>query len=255
MSATTTTGLKVGGHQASSASLVSIMTALYFSILRPQDRVAVKPHASPVFHAIQYLLGNQTLDKLKDFRGFGGAQSYPSRTKDIDDVDFSTGSVGLGVAMTSFASLVQDYIRAHGWGRNWPEGRMVALVGDAELDEGNIYEALIEGWKHGLRNTWWIIDYNRQSLDAVIPAPLTGKLTTVFENMGWRVRHGEIRQAAAGFASASRAAQAILDWIDDMRQRSLFRAVLPGRGRAGARSWRTIVPDQAARGADRRRWT
>src|SRR3546814_3890588 len=68
--------------------------------------------------------------------------------------DFSTGSVGLGVAMTSFASLVQDYIRAHGWGRQWPEGRMVALVGDAELDEGNIYEALIEGWKHDLRNTW-----------------------------------------------------------------------------------------------------
>src|SRR5262247_1078742 len=109
-----TDGLKVGGHQASSASLVAIMTALYFAILRPQDRVAVKPHASPVFHAIQYLLGNQSLDKLKDFRGFGGAQSYPSRTKDIDDVDFSTGSVGLGVAMTLFSSLVQDYVRLKG---------------------------------------------------------------------------------------------------------------------------------------------
>ena len=85
--------------------------------------------------------------------------------------------------MTSFASLVQDYIRAHGWGRGWPEGRMVALVGDAELDEGNIYEALIEGWKHELRNTWWVIDYNRQSLDAVISAPLTGKLTTKAEDV------------------------------------------------------------------------
>src|ERR1700741_5103502 len=133
-------GLKVGGHQASSASLVTIMTALYFAILRPQDRVAVKPHASPVFHAIQYLLGNQSLDKLKDFRGFGGAQSYPSRTKDIDDVDFSTGSVGLGVAMTSFASLVQDYVRAHGWDLDRPQGRMVALIGDAAIDEGNIFE-------------------------------------------------------------------------------------------------------------------
>ena len=101
-------GIKVGGHQASSASMVSIMTALYFAVLRPEDRVAVKPHASPVFHAIQYLLGNQDVDQLKRFRGFGGAQSYPSRTKDADDVDFSTGSVGLGVAMTSFASLVQD---------------------------------------------------------------------------------------------------------------------------------------------------
>jgi pyruvate dehydrogenase E1 component len=104
-------GIKIGGHQASSASMVSIMTALYFSALRPEDRVAVKPHASPVFHSMQYLMGNQTRERMENFRGFGGVQSYPSRTKDTDDVDFSTGSVGLGVAITSFASLVQDYIQ------------------------------------------------------------------------------------------------------------------------------------------------
>src|SRR6476619_4269917 len=104
-------GIKVGGHQASSASLVTAMTALYFHVLRPQDRVAVKPHASPVFHAIQYLLGRQGREELERFRAFGGAQSYPSRTKDHDDVDFSTGSVGLGVALTLFASLVQDYLQ------------------------------------------------------------------------------------------------------------------------------------------------
>ncbi|HYC53504.1 MAG TPA: transketolase, partial [Candidatus Binatia bacterium] len=104
-------GLKVGGHQASSASVASLMTALYFEVLRPADRVAVKPHASPVYHAIQYLLGRQSRDALERFRAFGGAQSYPSRTKDADDVDFSTGSVGLGVAMTSFAALVRDYVR------------------------------------------------------------------------------------------------------------------------------------------------
>ena len=155
-------GLKVGGHQASSASLATIMSALYFSVLRPQDRVAVKPHASPVFHAIQYLFGHQSREKLENFRGFKGAQSYPSRTKDTDDVDFSTGSVGLGVAQTLFASLVQDYVKAHGWAKDRPEGRMIALVGDAEMDEGNIFEALLEGWKHGLRNTWWVVDYNRQ---------------------------------------------------------------------------------------------
>src|SRR5229473_4364961 len=107
-------GLKVGGHQASSASVATLMTALYFDVLRPQDRVAVKPHASPVFHAIQYLLGHQTRDKLERFRALGGAQSYPSRTKDGENVDFSTGSVGLGVAMTSFAALVQDYVRLKG---------------------------------------------------------------------------------------------------------------------------------------------
>ena len=113
-------GVKVGGHQASSASLATIMTALYFDVLRPQDRVAVKPHASPIYHAIQYLLGRQSRQKLEDFRGYKGAQSYPSRSKDADDVDFSTGSVGLGVAQTLFSSLVQDYVRAHGWALQQP---------------------------------------------------------------------------------------------------------------------------------------
>lgn len=192
-------GLKVGGHQASSASLATIMAALYGAVLRPEDRVAVKPHAAPVFHAIQYLFGHQTREKLESFRGYKGAQSYPSRTKDIDDVDFSTGSVGLGVAQTLFAALVQDYIRAKGWSQEVPAGRMVALVGDAEMDEGNIFEALIEGWKHGLRNTWWIVDYNRQSLDAVIREGLWQRLQDVFRTFGWDVvilKYGELQEAA-----------------------------------------------------------
>src|SRR5499433_1879390 len=192
-------GLKVGGHQASSASLATIMAALYFHVLRPQDRVAVKPHASPIYHAIQYLLGNQSRDRLEAFRGYKGAQSYPSRTKDVDDVDFSTGSVGLGVAQTLFSSLVQDYVRAHGWGTSRPEGRMFALIGDAEMDEGNIFEALLEGWKHGVRNTWWIIDYNRQSLDAVIREGLWARFEELFRNFGWDVvilKYGSLQQAA-----------------------------------------------------------
>ncbi|MER8804029.1 1-deoxy-D-xylulose-5-phosphate synthase N-terminal domain-containing protein [Mesorhizobium sp. M0998] len=192
-----TDGLKVGGHQASSASLVTIMTALYFSVLRPHDRVAVKPHASPVFHAIQYLLGNQTREKLEGFRAFGGAQSYPSRTKDVDDVDFSTGSVGLGVGQTLFASLVQDYLGARD--ESMPEGRMVALIGDAEMDEGNIFEALLEGWKHGLRNCWWIVDYNRQSLDAVVREGLWERFESIFRNFGWDVvilKYGSLLEAS-----------------------------------------------------------
>jgi len=190
-------GLKVGGHQASSASLATIMTALYFHVLRPEDRVAVKPHASPVFHAIQYLLGNQTREKLENFRAFGGAQSYPSRTKDGDDVDFSTGSVGLGVAQTLFASLVQDYLGARD--QTLTEGRMVALIGDAEMDEGNIFEALLEGWKHGVRNCWWVVDYNRQSLDAVVREGLWERFESIFRNFGWDVvvlKYGALQQAA-----------------------------------------------------------
>ncbi len=205
-------GLKVGGHQASSASLATIMTALYFHVLRPEDRVAVKPHASPIFHAIQYLLGNQTREKLENFRGFGGAQSYPSRTKDIDDVDFSTGSVGLGAAITVFASLVQDYLAEHKR-LDHPKGRMIALVGDAELDEGNIFECLLEGWKQGLRNCWWIIDYNRQSLDAVVREGLYERITALFTAMGWEVRvlkYGSMLEEAFKEPGGER----LRDWID-----------------------------------------
>jgi pyruvate dehydrogenase E1 component len=180
-------GLKVGGHQASCASMTSLMTALYFHALRPQDRVAVKPHASPVFHAIQLLFGRQTSDQLERFRAMGGAQSYPSRTKDIDDVDFSTGSVGLGVAVTAFASLVQDWLSARGLVPPERMGRLVATLGDAELDEGNIYEALIEGYKHDIRNCWWIVDYNRQSLDATTSDRMWDRFDDIFATAGWRV--------------------------------------------------------------------
>ena len=205
--------VKVGGHQASCASMTAIMTALYFHTLRPEDRVAVKPHASPVFHAIQYLAGNQTQEKLENFRGYGGTQSYPSRTKDIDDVDFSTGSVGLGVAITAFSSLVQDYIAARKW-KNAPDlGRMIALVGDAELDEGNIYECLQEGWKHNLRNCWWIIDYNRQSLDGVVREGLWERIEAIFGAFGWdvvRLKYGTLQKDAFEEPGG----EALRQWID-----------------------------------------
>ena len=208
-------GLKVGGHQASSASLTTLMTALYFNVLRPADRVAVKPHASPVFHAIQYLLGRQSREMLFNFRALGGAQSYPSRTKDVDEVDFSTGSVGLGVAMTAFAALVQDYVALKQWqGNAVPTGRMVALMGDAELDEGNVFEAMLEGWKHDVRNTWWIVDYNRQSLDSVISDRLFGRLDDIFRTTGWRVitlKYGTMLQSA--FATSD--GEALRRWIED----------------------------------------
>lgn len=233
-------GLKVGGHQASSASLTTLMTALYFKVLRPQDRVAVKPHASPIFHAIQYLCGHQELEKLQNFRGYQGAQSYPSRTKDTDDVDFSTGSVGLGVAQTLFSSLVQDYTRAKGWGLERPEGRMVALIGDAEMDEGNIFEALLEGWKQGLRNTWWVVDYNRQSLDAVVREGLWQRFETIFRNFGWDVvilKHGKIQKAAFEEEGGDR----LREWIDNCPNQ-LFSALTFQGGAA----WRKRLMDDLA---------
>ena len=192
-------GLKVGGHQASCASMTAIMAALYFHALGPNDRVAVKPHAGPVLHAIHYLLGSQSLDQLKNFRGLGGMQSYPSRTKDRIPVDFSTGSVGLGVAITAFASLVQDYLTAHGMMAEGDRGRFVALIGDAELDEGNIYECLIEAYKHDIRNCWWIVDYNRQSLDATSADRMFERFDEIFASCGWRtveLRYGRKLSAA-----------------------------------------------------------
>jgi pyruvate dehydrogenase E1 component len=176
--------------------------------------VAVKPHASPVFHAIQYLLGHQARDGLERFRALGGAQSYPSRTKDADDVDFSTGSMALGVAITLFAALAQDYLRLkHLVPSDEPPGRMIALVGDAELDEGNIFEALLEGWKHDVRNVWWIIDYNRQSLDSVVEDRLFQRIDALFASMGWRVvtlKYGRDLEAAF----ARRGGGALRDWLD-----------------------------------------
>ena len=207
-------GLKVGGHQASCASMTAIMAALYFHALGPNDKVAVKPHAGPVLHAAHYLLGSQSREQLENFRGFGGMQSYPSRTKDQIPVDFSTGSVGLGVAITAFASLIQDYLVAHGMLDPADTGRMVALMGDAELDEGNIYECLIEAAKHDIRNCWWIVDYNRQSLDATTADRMFRRFDEIFAACGWRVvtlKYGTQMEAAF----VEKGGAALKAWIDD----------------------------------------
>ncbi|WP_027658895.1 transketolase-like TK C-terminal-containing protein [Salinispora fenicalii] len=215
-------GVKVGGHQASSASLVTAMTALWFAHLDAEDRVAVKPHASPVFHAIQYLLGNLDRSYLTRLRARGGLQSYPSRTKDPDEVDFSTGSVGLGAAAPLFAAVTRRYVDAHFGAR--PRSRFVALIGDAELDEGNIWEAVADPATAGLGNVMWLVDFNRQSLDRVVPGIRIDQWRGQFEAAGWHVvevKYG--RRLAAAYARPGGAA--LRDWIDAMpneQYQSLF---------------------------------
>ena len=229
-------GLKVGGHQSACASSCALMTALYFHVLRPEDRVAVKPHAAPVFHALQYLLGRQSRDDLVNYRALGGAQSYPSRTKDHDQVDISTGSVGLGPAFTVFASLVQDYVRMHGFApKATPPGRMVAIVGDAEMDEGSIYESIWEGWKHDVKNTWWIIDYNRQSLDGVVSDRLFRLIDRLFRATGWNVvmlKYGKRMREAFELPGGL----ALKRWINDCPN-ALYSALTF----EGGPSWRTQI--------------
>ncbi|MFI6163597.1 transketolase-like TK C-terminal-containing protein [Micromonospora haikouensis] len=215
-------GVKVGGHQASSASLVTAMTALWFAHLDAADRVAVKPHASPVFHAIQYLLGNLDRSYLTRLRARGGLQSYPSRTKDPDGVDFSTGSVGLGAAAPLFAAVTRRYVDAHFGAR--PRSRFVALIGDAELDEGNIWEAVADPATTGLGNVMWLVDFNRQSLDRVVPGVRINQWRGQFEAAGWHVvevKYG--RRLAQAYARPG--GEALRDWIDAMpneQYQSLF---------------------------------
>ncbi|SCG71214.1 pyruvate dehydrogenase E1 component [Micromonospora echinaurantiaca] len=215
-------GVKVGGHQASSASLVTAMTALWFAHLDAEDRVAVKPHASPVFHAIQYLLGNLDRSYLTQLRARGGLQSYPSRTKDPDGVDFSTGSVGLGAAAPLFAAATRRYVDAHFGPR--PRSRFIALIGDAELDEGNIWEAVADPATTGLGNVMWLVDFNRQSLDRVVPGVRINQWRGQFEAAGWHVvevKYG--RKLAEAYARPGGAA--LRSWIDAMpneQYQSLF---------------------------------
>lgn len=215
-------GVKVGGHQASSASMVSIMTALWFAHIDSHDRISVKPHASPVFHAIEYLLGELDRSYLSQLRKFGGLQSYPSRTKDPDRVDFSTGSVGLGAVAPLFAAATRRYIDAHFGER--PHSRFIAIIGDAELDEGNIWEAIADPATAGLGNVTWIVDFNRQSLDRVIPGVRIEQWTAQFNAAGWHVV--EVKYGPQLHAAFTQPGGAELEtWIDDMpneRYQSLF---------------------------------
>ena len=224
-------GVKVGGHQASSASLVSVMTALYFAYLDAPDKVSVKPHASPVYHAIQYLLGNLDRGYLPSLRAFGGLQAYPSRTKDPDGPDFSTGSVGLGAAAPLFAAVARRYVDAHFGPR--PRSRFISLIGDAELDEGNIWEAVADSATDGLGNVMWIVDLNRQSLDRVVPGVRIAQWEQQFTAAGWHVV--EAKYGAALQRAFARPGGAVLrDWIDALpneHYQSLF-----GLGPADVRS-------------------
>ena len=208
-------GLKVGGHQASCACVISIMTALYFEILRPQDRVAVKPHAGPVFHAINLLFGRQTPEKMAGLRQFGGAQSYPEPHQGRAGGRF-LHRLGRARRRAHQLRRADAGLRAAARPRTRgaAAGPPVAIAGDAELDEGNIYEALLEGWKHDVRNVWWIIDYNRQSLDSVVPDRLFGRIEGLFRDMGWNVvtlKYGRKLQAAF----AREGGEALRRWIDD----------------------------------------
>jgi pyruvate dehydrogenase E1 component len=245
----TSSGVKVGGHQASSASIVSIMTALWFEHLRAPDRVSVKPHAAPVLHAINYLLGSLDESYLTRLREFGGLQSYPSRAKDPDPVDFSTGSVGIGATATIWSALAHRYVAGH---FEVPQGgRQIALVGDAELDEGAIWEALVDPMVARLGEVLWIVDLNRQSLDRVVPEIAAGRVGAMFEAAGWQtitVKYG--RRLRELFARrGGEALRARIDQMPNEEYQRMLRAPvaelrerLPGEGR-GRRELERLIKD------------
>lgn len=214
--------VKVGGHQASCASMVSIMTALWFGHIGGADKVAVKPHASPVYHAIKYLTGELDRTYLTTLRQRGGLQAYPSRTKDPDVADFSTGSVGLGAVAPLFSSLTRRYVESH-FGDRAP-ARFVALVGDAELDEGNVWEAIADPATQGLGNFTMVVDLNRQSLDRVIPDIAAVRLKRFFADAGWHVAEAKYgsRLTAAFAERGGDALRAHIDAMTNEAYQSLF---------------------------------
>ncbi|MCP4222781.1 MAG: pyruvate dehydrogenase, partial [Actinomycetia bacterium] len=214
--------IKVGGHQASCASMVSIMTALWFAHIGGEDKVAVKPHASPVYHAIKYLTGELDRRYLTSLRRKGGLQAYPSRTKDPDVSDFSTGSVGLGAVAPLFAAATRRYVDAHFSPR--PPARFIATVGDAELNEGNVWEAIAEPATAGLSNFTMVVDLNRQSLDRVIPDIQATRLISFFADAGWHVavaKYGS-RLSTAFAEPDGDALEAHIDAMSNEAYQSLF---------------------------------
>jgi pyruvate dehydrogenase E1 component len=238
---------KVGGHQASSSSVVGLMTALYFQALRPGDIVATKAHASPVLYAIEYLRGRLTAEQLRGLRSLGGLQAYPSRRKNPEIIDLSTGSMGLGAVSAAFGALAARYVSQHG-GEAMPK-RFIAVLGDAELDEGNVWEALLEEAVRELDNLLWIVDVNRQSLDRITPDARRGQLRDWFRGAGWQVielRWGERLRALFGRPGGERL-RARLEGLGHAAYQSLLR-LPPG----GARKVLTATPaGEADRAVDR----
>ena len=215
-------GIKIGGHQASSASVVTILTSLFFDFLKADDKISIKPHASPVLHAIHYLLGNLDKKYLNKLRAFHGLQAYPSRTKDPDRVDFSTGSVGLGAIGPNFAALVNEYVHDHfDGGKN---GRFVSVLGDAELDEGVVWEAIAEPSMTDLKNVLWVVDLNRQSLDRVVPGIRMSAWRKMFEANNWKVieaKYGKELQRVFAQEKGELLKNAIDDMPNEVYQRLL----------------------------------
>ena len=241
-------GLKVGGHQASSASMVSIMTSLWFEHLQPGDRVSVKPHASPVLHSINYLLDELDESYMTTLREFGGLQSYPSRSKDPDPVDYSTGSVGIGATAPIWGAMARRYVQTISGTAG--TGRQYSLVGDAELDEGAVWEAILDPGITDLGEVVWIVDLNRQSLDRVIPNIAASRLEKMFDAAGWQVitvKFGRLLEELFSRPGGTALRTRILDMSNPEYQRLLrctaieVRDRLPGDGVENAEIARLVL--------------
>lgn len=171
------------GHPGGSLSSVEILTVLYKKIMNfhpanpdweDRDRfILSKGHAAPVLYSVLARCGFFDSEVLRSFRKFGSPlQGHPSMEK-LAGLDYSGGSLGQGL---SFANGV-----AYGLNIKKSSARLYVLVGDGELQEGQVWEAMMTSSQQALDNLVLIVDSNNLQIDGAIGdvkglAPLDKKL-------------------------------------------------------------------------------
>jgi transketolase len=155
------------GHLGGSLSATDIMVALFFSQMRlnPKDTcwpqrdrfVLSKGHAAPVYYAVLSRLGYFPREELFTLRQFGSTlQGHPD-SGCTPGVEVSTGSLGQGLSIANGMALAA---RLNGGGT-----RIYALLGDGEVQEGQIWEAAMSASHYRLDNLVAILDRNRLQID------------------------------------------------------------------------------------------
>lgn len=240
---------KVGGHPAACSSCVHILTTLHMAMRKPQDLIAVKPHASPVDHSLNHLMGlhhepygrawlstdesKAAMFRLRKFSQHGEPvfQSYHAESDPDGNAYFPSGSVGIPPVVSIYTALAYRYAEDHGL-EVPKDAHFWSLMGDSEFREGSLMEAMPDASERELGNVIWIVDYNRQNLDGTrIPNPrgLRGtdahRMERVAIANGWeviQVRHGRKRLALFGKPTGDELRRVLEEGLSDFEFQMLL---------------------------------